>query len=268
MVAGVAIGSALSVDGALLHAVNHMIYKALLFMCAALVIYATGVEELSNEKIGNLQQPQLQKPIWKILPAASAGAVIASLSVVGIPPMSGYVSKALLKEALYDYEFMAVALSIAGVGTAITFCKFIYLGFLKKHVSNFRKPSFFMNFAIVLTSVASIILGIYPQLLTPLLPHESSLAVYSVTGIINAVTIVIIGALIYAFTNKMLEKAIPGISRLSIESLFLNPLINQSYRVFELIGKRESRFERNLGNDQMITVALLLILFIILYLVS
>jgi len=265
MVAGVAIGSTLSVDGALLHAVNHMIYKALLFMCAALVIYATGVEELSNAKKANLHQPQLQKPVWKILPVASAGAVIASLSVVGIPPMSGYVSKTLLKEALYNYELMPVVLSIAGVGTAITFCKFIYLGFLKNHASNVSKPSFFMNFAIVLASVVSIILGIYPQLLAPLLPHRSSLAVYSVTGLINAFTIVIIGVLLYALTNKLLERAIPYISRLSIESLFLNPLINQSYRVFKLIGKWELGFERNLGNDQMITFVLLLILFIILF---
>ncbi len=267
MVAGVAIGSTLAIDGALLHAVNHMVYKALLFMCTALVIYATGVEDLSNAKKANLKQPRLQKPVWKVFPVASAGAVIASLSVAGIPPMSGYVSKTLLKEALYDYEFIPVALSIAGVGAAITFCKFIYLGFLKNHVSNVNKPSFFMNFAIVLASLASISLGIYPQLLASLLPHGSSLAVYSVTGLIDAVKILIIGVLIYAFTNKYLEIAIPYVSRLSIERLFLNPLINQFYRVFKLIEKRESDFIQNLGNDQALIFLLLLLFLFIIFLV-
>jgi len=268
MVAGAAVGSNLAVDGALLHAVNHMVYKALLFMCAAHVIHATGVEELPNAKKRNLHQGQLQKPVWKSYPIASAGAIIASLSIIGFPPMNGYVSKTLLSEALYDYEFMAAALSIAGIGTIITFCRFINLGFLKNHVSTVNRPSFFMNFAVVLASLASIILGIYPQILAPLLPHGTSLAVYSVTGLINAVKIVTIGILIYAFTNKFLERAIPSISRLSIERIFLNPLINQSYRVIKSIVKRESDFEKNLGNDQALIILWLLILLFILFLVA
>ncbi len=265
MVAGAAIGSALAVDGALLHAVNHMVYKALLFMCAAYVIHAQGGEELLNINKSNLDQGRLQKPVWKLYPVASAGAVIASLSALGIPPMSGYVSKTLLREAIYDYEFMAAALAIAGVGTVIAFCKFVYLGFLKNHVSTVSEPSFFMNLAIVLTSFASIGLGIYPQLLAPLLPHGASLAVYSVTGLMDAVKIFIIGVFLYAFTNKFLDRAIPCLGRLSIESLFLNPLINQSYRVFQLIGKRESDLTRNMGNDQALIILLLLILLIILF---
>ena len=266
MVAGAAIGSTLAVDGALLHAVNHLVYKALFFMCAACVIHATGVEELSNANKGDIGQGQLQKPVWKLYPVALAGAVIASLSVLGIPPMSGYVSKTLLKEALYGYELMAVALSIAGVGTVIVFCRFIYLGFFKNHVSTVSRPSFFMNFAIVLASLASIILGIYPQILAPLLPHGTSLAVYSVTGLIDAVKIAIIGVLIYVFTNKYLERIIPYINRLSIERLFLNPLISQSYMVFKLIGKRESDFTRNMGDDQALMFLMLLAFLFIIFL--
>ncbi len=266
MVAGVATGSALAVDGALLHAVNHMIYKALLFMCAAVVIYATGGEKLSNAKKRNFHQTQLKKPLWKMIPVASAGAVIASLSIVGIPPMSGFVSKTLLKAAMYDYEFMAIALSIAGVGTAITFCKFLYLGFLKNLVYAVSKPSFFMNFAIIIASSVSIILGIYPRVLTPLLPHGTSFTVYSVSDLVNSFIIAMIGILIYIIINRHMEKLIPFIRRLSIERLFLNPLINQSYRFFKLIGKRESSIERNMGDDQSLLFLLLLILLIILFL--
>jgi len=268
MVAGAASGSTLGVDGALLHAVNHMVYKALLFMCAAYVIHATGAEELSYANKGNTDPGRLQKPVWKLYPVASAGAVLASLSALGIPPMGGYVSKTLLKEALYGYEPMAAALSIAGVGTVIAFCRFIYLGFLKKHASTVSRPSFFMNFAIVLAALASIIMGFYPQIMAPLLPHGASLAVYSVTGLINALIIVIIGVLIYVFTNKYLERVIPYIKRLSIEGLFLNPLINQSFRVFKSIGKRESDFTRNMGNDQSLIILLLLLLLFILFLGS
>ncbi len=266
MVAGTATGSPLAVDGALLHAVNHMVYKALFFMCAATIIHVTGAEELSNTKKRNLHQDRLKKPVWKSYPVALAGAVIASLSALGIPPVSGYVSKTLLRDALYGYEFMAAALSIAGLGTVIAFCRFIYLGFLKNRAATIRSPSFFMNFAIVLASLTAIIMGIYPQLAAPLLPHGTSPAVYSVTGLINAVAIVIAGVLIYVFINKYLERAIPCINRLSIERLILNPLINQSYRMIKLIGKRESDFTQKMGNDQVLIILLLLFIFVTLYL--
>jgi len=268
MLAGGAFGSNLAVDGALLHAVNHMVYKALLFMCAACVIHATGVEELSNANKRNIDQAQLQKPVWKESPVVLTGAVIASLSVLGIPPMSGYVSKTLLKEAMYGYELMAVALSVAGVGTAITFCRFINLGFLNNHLSAVNKPTFFMNVAIVLASLATIILGIYPQVLAPLLPHGASLAVYSVSGLLDAVIILTTGVLIYVFTNKYLERAIPYINRLSLERLVLNPLINQSYGIIKTIGKRESDFLRNMENGQTLIILLLLILLLIFFLGS
>lgn len=268
MVAGAASGSTLAVDGALLHAVNHMIYKTLLFMCAASVIHATGAEELSSANSGNNDRGQFKSPVWKLYPIASAGAVLASLSALGIPPMGGYVSKTLLKEALYGYEFMAAALSIAGVGTVIVFCRFIYLGFLKNHVSAVSKPSFFMNIAIILAAFAAIFMGIYPQIMAPLLPFKASLAVYSATGLINALIIFAIGVLIYVFTNKYLERAIPYFMRLSIESIFLNPLITQSYRFFKSIGKRETDFTRNMGNDQALIILLLLLLLFVLFLGS
>ena len=42
MVAGVGIGTAMAVNGATAHAVSHILYKALLFMGAGVVIQTTG----------------------------------------------------------------------------------------------------------------------------------------------------------------------------------------------------------------------------------
>ena len=263
MIAGVSIGSTLAVDGALLHAVSHMLYKALLFMCSAYVISVTGTEELSVHCKGSNEHGLINKPIWKLYPVVTVGALIASLSAAGIPPMSGFVGKTMLKEALYGFEHMKAALSIAGVVNIVVFCRFLYLGFLNKKTSTITSPSFFMNFTIVLASLATVIIGIYPYVLANLLPYGTSLAIYSVPGLMSSLQVLAIGVLIYLCLNKYIERAIPFTSCLSIEKALLNPLIKYIYKAFKAMEKRESDFIVNIGNDQALQFLLLLLLLFI-----
>ncbi len=66
----------------------HALYKAALFFCAGTAIHATG--EASLRKLGGLA---------RFLPITAVAAVMASLSMAGLPPFVGFISKEYLFEA-------------------------------------------------------------------------------------------------------------------------------------------------------------------------
>lgn len=79
---GLAVMETEAMTGALLHVAAHAFIKVALFLCAAAMIYRTGctrVEELRG--------------IGKGMPVTLWCYTIVSLGLIGIPPMSGFVSK-------------------------------------------------------------------------------------------------------------------------------------------------------------------------------
>ncbi len=72
----------LSLLAALYHIVNHAIFKSLLFLTSGSVLYATDTKDLN--KLGGL---------ISFMPLTGIVAGVASLSIAGIPPFSGFVSK-------------------------------------------------------------------------------------------------------------------------------------------------------------------------------
>ena len=71
-----------AVVGALYHVLNHAIFKGLLFLTSGSILYATGTKDLN--KLGGL---------IKLMPVTAVVAGIASLSISGMPPSSGFASK-------------------------------------------------------------------------------------------------------------------------------------------------------------------------------
>jgi len=68
--------------GALFHVLNHAAFKGLLFLTSGSLLYATGTKDLN--KLGGL---------IKLRPVSAAIAAVASLSIAGMPPTSGFASK-------------------------------------------------------------------------------------------------------------------------------------------------------------------------------
>jgi multicomponent Na+:H+ antiporter subunit D len=79
IVLGLGIGTPLGIVGALFHLVNHAMFKSLLFLNAGTVEYATGTRDLN--KLGGLN---------RMLPVTGATSLVASLSIAGVPPFSGF----------------------------------------------------------------------------------------------------------------------------------------------------------------------------------
>ena len=81
--------SAMGYTAGVFHMMNHAFFKALLFLCAGSVIHAVGTEDM--RKMGGLR---------KKMPITSITMLIGSLSIAGIPILSGFWSKDLILEAL------------------------------------------------------------------------------------------------------------------------------------------------------------------------
>ncbi len=117
---------------ALFHLVNHAFYKGLLFLGAGAVIHGVG-DNQDLRKYGGLKE---------YLPLTYSVILIASLSLVAFPFMTGFYSKDFILESAYgQYEFSSVAVYviavIGAIFTTLYSVKILYLAFL----SNPNGPS-------------------------------------------------------------------------------------------------------------------------------
>ena len=80
----------------------HALYKATLFFCAGTVLHATGLSKL--RQMGGL---------GRFLPITAAAAVLASLSMAGLPPFLGFISKEFLFEAQIRSSWDALPTAVA-----------------------------------------------------------------------------------------------------------------------------------------------------------
>ena len=96
--------------GALLHTLNHALFKSLLFLGAGAVVRATGTREI--DRLGGLARR---------MPLTAVAFGIGSVAIVGLPPLNGFVSEWVVAQGLLRGVQSAmlpafVALGIAGFG--------------------------------------------------------------------------------------------------------------------------------------------------------
>ncbi len=161
---GIACGTSIGLVGALYHVINHAIFKSLLFLGAGVLIKATGSRELGN--YGGLARK---------LPLTFGVMTVAALSISGVPPFNGFVSKWLIYQALLSKggEIAIVALAAALLGSVLTLASFIkvlndsFMGVRKAEIS--RKGlenSPFMNIPMLLLAAGCLLFGLFPGVVT------------------------------------------------------------------------------------------------------
>ncbi|UMZ75445.1 proton-conducting transporter membrane subunit [Natranaerofaba carboxydovora] len=222
MLAAIGLGSSLSVDAGMLHLINHMLYKALLFMSVGALLYSTGSEDIRELNHGEDKSnfDNELSPAFKIVPIAFVGAVIGSLSISGVPLFNGYISNYLIKYATEGTGIVEPMLLIASVVTVLTFAKFVYYGFLKAKGYQKREVPISMQLSIVATSITILALGIFPEIISGLVPYSSSLSVYSLSGVSDVLLLIGVGILIFVITKGILATRILLPNWLSIEYIF------------------------------------------------
>jgi len=99
--------AALGVLGAVLHTLNHALFKGLLFLGAGGILRATGTREL--EHLGALARR---------MPLTWITFLIGSIAIVGLPPLNGFVSEWVVFQALFHAGLSGTPAALAVFGAA------------------------------------------------------------------------------------------------------------------------------------------------------
>jgi multicomponent Na+:H+ antiporter subunit D len=99
-------------EGGLFHILTHAFMKGLAFLCAGAIIYRVGTRDIRK-----------MKGIGRTMPLTALAFAIAGLSLAGVPPLSGFMSKWLIYKVGLDiggwglfFTGMAVFNSILSLG--------------------------------------------------------------------------------------------------------------------------------------------------------
>lgn len=163
---GLAVMDNTSLTGSLLHVLAHGLIKAALFLCAGAIIYTTGktrVEELRG--------------IGKEMPLTIWCYTIVSLGLIGIPPTGGFISKwylavGSLKSGLPVLDVLGpVILLVSALLTAGYLLPLTIHGFFPGADYDYDKlqkqePSKWMTVPILILTILSVLIGLFPNLIT------------------------------------------------------------------------------------------------------
>ncbi len=163
---GLSVMNSAAFTGAVSHIIFHSLIKTTLFLVAGAVIHQTG-----RTKVDEL------RAIGKEMPVTVSCYTIVSLGLIGIPPLSGFVSKwylatGSLMSGATPYSWLgpvillASALLTAGYLLPVTVRGFfpgVNYGVGK---INRMEPDMIMYVPMIVMSVMTLILGVYPGLVT------------------------------------------------------------------------------------------------------
>lgn len=149
--------------GAILQVIYHMIAKNGLFLSAGAVIYKTGSDKIEDMRGVGIRLPWV---MWTF--------TLCSLSLIGIPPVSGFVSKWYLEEGALHSGTGAlgvIGIVVVMISALLTACYLLPIvsrsffpgeHFDKKKKLGFTKTSWLMTVPLVIFAVAILAFGIQP----------------------------------------------------------------------------------------------------------
>jgi multicomponent Na+:H+ antiporter subunit D len=159
IIIGVALLSPLAVEGGVLHIAHHAFSKITLFFAAGAIYVASHLKKISY--MGGL---------GRRMPFTFGAFGIASLSMIGVPPVCGFVSKWYIVNGAVDMGRMVLlgALLLSTVLNAMYFTPVVYRAFFGRphpdvDLEQYKEAPVTMVVALCFTAAISVLLGIYPQ---------------------------------------------------------------------------------------------------------
>jgi hydrogenase-4 component B len=159
--------AALALVAALLHSLNHAVFKSLLFLGAGSVVHATGTRNI--EEMGGL---------LRRMPQTGALFLVGSLAISAMPPFNGFVSEWLTFQALLlsfrvPAQFVNLVFAGAVAALALTaglaaacFVRAFGITFLAlprtECVNRTHEASWTMRLSMALLAAAAVALGVAP----------------------------------------------------------------------------------------------------------
>lgn len=158
IILGVALLTPHGIEGGIVHIANHAFSKITLFFCAGAIFVATHKKNISE-----------MDGLGRAMPWTFAAFAIASLSMIGVPPVAGFISKWYLVLGAWDAGSIGllVVLLASTLLNAAYFAPVAYRAFFaappaRDAEQNFGEASPAMVVPLMITAALSVAIGIFP----------------------------------------------------------------------------------------------------------
>ena len=211
-----------AVVAAVFHIINHATFKGALFMVAGIIDHQTGTRSI--RKLGGLMT---------IMPITFTMTLITSLSMAGIPPFNGFLSKEMFLEAMFEIananfsalssvSFLFPLLAILGsIFTFLYSVKIIFQVFLGENKEETPKApkeaSLLLLISPAILSLLVVIFGLFPNLLSKTIIDPAAMGILNAVEPLNThithwhgfnspalwatIVIILVGAVLYYFRD-------------------------------------------------------------------
>lgn len=229
--------AAFALSAAMLHALNHSVFKGLLFMGAGSIHYSTGTKDM--EKLGGL---------IKKMPYTAVFFLAGALSISAIPPLNGFIGEWITYQSLFlslahtgnlvkILTILTVALlAMAGALAAYCFVKLFGIAFLAMprttHASEAKEVPKTMRTAMGISAMFCLLIGIFPWMIIKMIDLVNvELLKTSVCSGITGFSSVLLFPL--SVKNVSLSPVVIGVSIISICIILVlvNALVGKKSKV-------------------------------------
>jgi len=228
MVCAIGIGTQMAINGAAAHAFAHIIYKALLFMSAGVVVYRTGLTKCTE--VGGL---------FRTMPLTAICGIIGALAISGFPLTSGFTTKTMISQSAANEGLVAVYFMLAAASAGVFLhagIKFPWFVFFQRDSGLRPKDApWNMGAAMVLFSVLCILLGVAPELLYRFLPYPVDYVAYAPSKVIFYLQLLLFSGLAFFLLLPMMRRT----NTLTLDTdWFWRVALNRSWTAFESLLAR------------------------------
>lgn len=199
MVCAVGIGTQVALNGAAAHAFAHIIYKALLFMSAGVVIYRTGKTKCTD--LGGL---------YRTMPITTICGIIGALAISGFPLTSGFTTKTMVSQAAVDQSLVVVYFLLAAASAGVFLhagIKFPWFVFFQRDSGMRPKDApWNMAAAMVLLSALCILIGVFPEVFYRLLPYPVDYQPYAIGKVVFYLQLLLFSGLAFFLLLPLMRR--------------------------------------------------------------
>ena len=184
---GLSSESILGITGGTMMYVTHGLGKAILFMMAGSIILQTGTRSMS--KLGGLAGK---------MPYTAVLAMIGALTIIGIPPTSGFMAEWILfngvlqtaaaemdplRTTLFALGILATVLSSAYI---LWMFKRIFFGKIPEQLAHVKDSNRYITATMAVFAAMTLIIGVYPDLfLNPIMDYYNNAMFQGQEGILS-----------------------------------------------------------------------------------
>ncbi|MDQ4100627.1 MAG: NADH-quinone oxidoreductase subunit M [Thermoproteota archaeon] len=185
---GISSESILGITGGTMMYVTHGLGKAILFMMAGSIILQTGTRSMA--KLGGLAGK---------MPYTAVLAMIGALTIIGIPPTSGFMAEwilfnGVLQTASAEMDPLRTTMFALGILTTVLssayilwMYKRIFFGKIPEHLAHVKDSNRYITATMAVFAAMTLIIGVYPDLfLNPIMDYYNNVMFQGQEGILPA----------------------------------------------------------------------------------